>query len=158
VMKALPLLSMLMIAAAAGCDRVAARGRGPMPTLVGTWHAEFRLGWVAGSTRDASGTIELRSDPMHGTVCAEDEAESVVCESAVRGTHRVRFAPMLGHPLDTTALGAVLKDDGVMLLIGPCCDRGEISARGRFIGGRIRGTWSETSVGGGRSGTFELWR
>jgi len=157
-MKVSSLVSMLMIAAAAGCDRLAARGRGPMPTLVGTWHAEFRVGWFDGSARDASGTIELRADPMHGGVCAEDEAESVVCESAVRGTHRVRFAPMLGHPLVEAVLGGLLKDDGVVLLLGPCCDRGEISARGRFIGGTIRGTWSETSAGRGRSGTFELWR
>ena len=126
---------------------------GVRPDLSGAWRGRF---WFDGAmTRIASGEVRLRPSPEHGSYCAEDP---VACETAVRGTDDISFAA-IGHRLENdSAQAAVLSDDEILLLLGPCCDRGEISALGRMDGGKIRGSWEETRIGGGRTGRFELER
>lgn len=124
-------------------------------SLEGRWtlELEYRPGLFR-ARRGASGTEELVGDP--GTV-ARCRADRESCEGAVRGTHHVALTPMLGHELPDDAAGAIIPE-GVVITLGRCCDRGEISGVGFFTGNEIRGRWSETFLGGGRRGTFTMRR
>lgn len=121
--------------------------------LSGVWRADFQMGLIRAS--HASGTLHLQASPQTGAACREDPK---ACGSAVRGFHTVDFSALLGQKPGAVATGAVLTDNSVLMLLGACCDRGEISMRGQFRQGRIVGRWTETRIGDERSGTFELRR
>ena len=124
--------------------------------LTGHWTGEFRTDRGSEpSARNVVGLIVLRV--IRGSV-DECKVDSVACATLVKGSHNVDFTPMLGHRVEPEAQAAVLDDGTILLVLGRCCDRGEVSARGRFTRGEIRGVWSETRIGEAREGTFSLRR
>lgn len=120
------------------------------PNLAGTWNAEFRLG-----ARVATGTISLSLAPIPPTTCGLSPAR---CAAAVRGNHQIDFQPLLGHPLTAEVLAGSEENGDITLLLGRCCDQGELSGIGRLDKDTLRGRWSETFIVDGRKGTFTLTR
>lgn len=72
------------------------------------------------------------------------------------GTHEIEFVRLLGRRVPAPATAGVTENGEIVLMLGDCCDQGEIGARGRLKNDTIRGQWTETSLGGGRQGTFIL--
>ena len=117
--------------------------------LVGKWHAEFRS-----SGASVSGVVTLSPDSSKGIECVRNAAK---CLAGVSGTHSVNFTSILGHLMPPSVVGGPADEGAFVLTFGGCCDRGEVSAVGRFRDGALRGTWHEAFISnGGRSGTFVL--
>lgn len=120
--------------------------------LTGSWRAEFRLDSRPGR---ASGFIVLQP------VLADPErclAERVMCPGEVEGSHSIDFEPILNRAVPSTAIAGEEQAREVIVMLGSCCDQGEISGRGLLKNGIIRGRWIETTLGGGRTGRFVMQR
>jgi len=121
--------------------------------LVGRWRVQFFPN--PGSGGSVEGAVRLDSVVPGRDQCPPYLGE---CSSMVRGVSQVGLGPLLGHNLSGEVVAGLDSDGEVVFLFGTCCDRGELSARGRLVNGQIRGRWHETLVGGGRAGTFVLTR
>jgi hypothetical protein len=119
--------------------------------LAGRWNAEFRINGAHEAL--AKGAIELTESPVKPEQCP---AGLDACARAARGTHNLPVKTLLGHDISSEVLAGIDDRGDAIFLIGGCCDRGEISARGSIRDHRIAGSWQETYVGGGKEGTFVL--
>lgn len=140
---------MSLLALCAACT--SSRETVPLDRLTGGWEAEF-LPSEPGR-HSVQGLVALDSIVPEPAECPPYLGE---CGAVVRGTHTIDLKPLLGHDLPPDVTAGLDGDRMVVVVLGGCCDRGELSARGRLENGKIRGRWEETYVGGGRSGSFVL--
>lgn len=142
-----PLLVFLV--ALVGCP-AADRGEASLADLVGVWDVEFRLDSDR-SNNVAEGQIELVMPLDFARLCPPDTSD---CEQTIPGTHNVDFDVLLERDLPPEVAAGVDTDGAVVFMVGGCCDRGEIGTRGRLRGDQITGSWEETYLGPGATGTF----
>jgi hypothetical protein len=116
--------------------------------LSGVWLAEFQS---RSGAQASSGTVTLNVVNSDPSLCPDDASD---CGSHVRGSHQIDFKPLLDRSVPSIAVAGVDPDGHIIILLGECCDQGEIGARGVLRNGAIRGRWVETFLGGGREGTF----
>lgn len=128
----------------------------PVPRLDGEWQIELRSPAKFWETpRTSVGRVTLRSAPHHGEVCEEDP---LACSSNVQGTARVSTREIVGTQLKAEVVGAVLDRRKILIVLGGCCDHGELTLVGRFDHGDIQGQWTETFLTDGRQGRFTMIR
>lgn len=146
--RAFMLVVALLVAGACGRRDAAVT----VAQLLGRWEVELY-------------SPEVPADSVHGMIVLDSIARpsaaclrsGLPCHETVRGVHEVNFRPLLGHQLSTEVDAGVDDVDGkVVVMIGECCDRGELALKGGMRNGVIRGGWEETFIGGGRSGSFVL--
>lgn len=126
------LLALLGTAQFAACGPEA-----PLPAegLAGRWEIELIATQGPARGTRARGVLDLRSDPLPLVQC-EGEDDTRPCSTHASGLHTVRTTPLLRHELSREVDAGLVSKNEVLLMMGACCDRGEISARGRW---RING-------------------
>lgn len=124
--------------------------------LAGQWEIVLRLEQHRREPLITRGTLLLEPDPVHSPACADEDP--VACATAVTGTHNLDLVSMMGYELPSIVDAGLMENGAILIQIGGCCDRGEISALGRLDGEVIRGKWSEGRVSPAREGTFVLRR
>jgi hypothetical protein len=127
-----------------------------VPRLSGQWRIHIES--TASRSKDlrtANGRLDLHPAPLQGPDCKQDR---LICSTHVQGTAEISTRNVLGGQLPPDVVGGVLKNGDVFLLVGGCCDRGELDLRGHLKAGVIRGRWAETRLGRGREGTFTMSR
>ena len=148
-MKLSRVIALLVLALGGACSRPG--GHIAATQLLGRWEAQFSS---HANDRPVIGTIVLDSLVPVSAAC---RGAGDVCTEAV-GTHTVDFRPLLGHALPSEVAVASDSDGAIYLVVGTCCDRGELELKGRPKSGEIRGSWEETRISIGRSGSFVLKR
>ena len=142
------LLCLLWFGAVSSCLRSAPS----IDAVAGVWRATFY------TAAPDSGTV-VGFVILPQPTCERESNMDAGCTTAFRGSTTIDFAPILGHSL-TSYAGARIDsaEREVVMGIGPCCDVGELSLRGRIDGNTFRGEWSETfvSVEHAKRGTFEM--
>ncbi|HEU0053917.1 MAG TPA: hypothetical protein VFQ39_12115 [Longimicrobium sp.] len=140
--------------------RAACRGATPerpltAADLAGTWEMAPRGRGPHGPVA-ARGIVTFPADSVK-TDCMADRAP---CAAAAGAPVSIETKPLLGHTLWFRLEAALFVDGDVLMMLGECCDRGELGMRGRLRRGGISGRWSETfvSAGAGRRGRFTLRR
>ena len=118
--------------------------------IIGRWEAQFSL--QGSKNKSATGIIVLDSLIPPSPTCTRGDDP---CSTA-HGQHVVDFSSMLGYALPNNVVASVDSDGAIYLIVGRCCDRGELDLRGRLDHGRIRGGWEEAPDGSAHSGSFVL--
>ncbi len=125
--------------------------------LAGTWEIQlYRKG--SSQAEQVSGTIRLRHDPIGDSACSRAE-DSISCRTHVRGTHDLELFPLLGHRQGESVSASLVDRQTMVLMIGECCDRGEIGATTTWREGRFIGRWVEGRIdASGAWGTLTMSR
>jgi hypothetical protein len=122
--------------------------------LDGKWTLELRR---RGSVPRVVGELVLESPSDSASTCADDDER--VCQTRVVGTHSLNVEKLLGRTISESAEGAITTDNGLILFLGGCCHRGEISLSGTIAGPVVRGEWiSAVGHGNVTRGDFRLVR
>jgi hypothetical protein len=130
----------------------------PTADLAGRWEIEFVATKGTGRGAKARGIVTLHNDPVPVSQCL-DGADAYLCATQTRGSHTVATGALLGHELSQEAGAGLLSNDEILLVIGTCCDRGEVSAKGRWRNARFEGRWSDTWLSGATAeGRFRMQR
>jgi hypothetical protein len=154
------ILALLFSAHLCVCEPIERTGKAsaPIAGVAGNWEMEFVATKGPGRGAKARGVLTLRDDPAPAPPCFGEE-DARLCATHTRGIHRVATKTLLGHALSQEASGGLLSDDEVLVVIGACCDRGEVSAKGRWRNGRFEGHWSDTWLSGAAAqGRFTMRR
>jgi hypothetical protein len=160
-----PLILTLLFSVVGGahlcaCEPIERTGKAsaPLTGVAGNWEIEFVATKGPGRGAKVRGVLTLRDDPVPASQCFEGE-DAHLCATHTRGTHSVATKTLLGHDLTQEASGGLLSDDEVLVVIGACCDRGEVSAKGRWRNERFEGRWSDTWLSGAAAeGRFTMRR
>jgi hypothetical protein len=142
------------------CEPMERTGKAPAPitSVAGNWEIEFVATKGPGRGAKARGVLTLRDDPVPASQCFGGE-DARLCATHTLGIHSVATKTLLGHDLSQEASGGLLSDNEVLIVIGACCDRGEVSAKGRWRNGRFEGRWSDTWLSGAAAeGRFTMRR
>jgi hypothetical protein len=130
--------------------------------LAGTWELEIWRGrWAR---KHVHGQVTLAPAPIPDCTPEEERRElnGFLCRTHVEGSHSVPLDSLVrSNPYArwTPYAGAISFADGkILLLIGGCCDRGEIVATGRLDGDRIEGGWYQQFLNDRPGGRFVLRR
>lgn len=130
----------------------------PAAGPAGRWEIEFVATKGPGRGASAQGVVTLQKDSIPVSQCLGGE-DARLCVTHTRGTHTMATKALLGHDISQEASAGLLSDDEVLMVIGACCDRGEVSARGRWRNGRFEGRWSDTWLSGAAAeGRFTMRR
>lgn len=143
-----------------GCEPIdgTRKASTPIEGIVGRWEVEFVATKGTGRGARARGVLTLRNDPALESQCLEHE-DARRCATHTRGLHTVATKTLLGYELSQEAVAGLLSDDEVLMVIGTCCDRGEVSAKGRWRNGHFEGRWSKTWLRGATAeGRFTMRR
>lgn len=139
------------LAVAVACSRKTPQQVATHPQLQGEWNLELRF---TDSSRLVHGTVIFVADSNFVDRCPNDLP---TCVGIYAGTHNLTSAD-LGYDIPHEAHGALLSNGEFRFVLGSCCDRGELDAKGRFEGQIIRGRFAQTVLGNGRRGEFILIR
>jgi hypothetical protein len=123
----------------------------PQTDLIGQWRVEFHGRGMPGI---ASGRLQLSEQAAYTDGCRRDPT----CTPGIIGSHEIDFSGLLQRQLLARVLAGVDEKGRIALLVGSCCDRGELSAIGRLRRDTIRGTWTEQFLEDGRRGRFVMTR
>jgi hypothetical protein len=154
------LIALLTILAACGGSQQAPED----VSLGGTWEVELTRGVLPWTKTTVRGQVHLA--PAHDPKCTEHEGPSdphtALCDSLVEGTYSINLRSLLRpHPYAgwTPKASAIAYAKGTMtLIIGGCCDRGEVVGTGRLNAERMEGRWYQQFLSDGPGGRFVLWR
>jgi hypothetical protein len=143
-----------------GCTGGAARdgkSQQPLvPSMAGLWTLELRGGTGLGTT--VNGSLSLTADTTAYADCSQ-RYSAAVCRRRMIGTHDLNVTPLVGYELSSQAAATIDERGTLVLVLGQCCDRGEISASGGVGDTIIAGRWVEQRTAGDvRRGTFRLAR
>jgi hypothetical protein len=141
------------------CEPIERNRTASAPAAVaGRWEIEFVATQGPGRGASAQGVVTLQKDSISVSQCSDGE-DARLCATHTRGTHTVATKALLGHDLSQEVSAGLLSDDEVLIVIGACCDRGEVSARGRWRNGHFEGHWSDTWLNGAAAeGRFTMRR
>lgn len=154
------LIALLMILTACGGSQQAPEA----VSLAGTWEVELTRGVLPWAKTTVRGQVNLAPwpDPACNPASFAGEADAPRCETSVKGTYSIDLHALVSAPrsvLWEPGVAAMAFTNGKMVMvIGGCCDRGEIVASGRVEAARIKGGWYQQFQSDGPGGRFVLRR
>lgn len=126
--------------------------------LAGAWEVEIRTasGLFRSSRPIARGKLTFSHAPEPEEKC---RGEEFVCSTFVVGHHSIDFPPEVRpYTVDSSAWAVRYRSGEVLLHLGPCCDQGELEAKGKLSGGRIDGKWWQVFLQPKKGGRIVLSR
>jgi hypothetical protein len=122
---------------------------GALSGVAGTWELELATSdnpavWVRG-------TLLMRDSIVES--CPTDIPN---CTGLAAGTHDLNTVQLLGSQRSSTVFAALSEDGRIMLELGGCCDRGELTMIGTLESDSATGRWYENSTMRERAGAFRM--
>jgi hypothetical protein len=151
-------ICLLLALIVSGCDHGRTEAAYPDDAdLAGHWEIELRRTRFLVPIGYARGTMELVREPIDADDCRE--GDSTMCRTKAGGRHTIATSGFLGYAIADTAAGMITGEGNVILILGDCCHRGEISMLGEIANGAAHGRW-RASIGHAQfqKGTFKMHR
>ena len=123
--------------------------------LSGTWRLELRERQGL-TTRAINGDLVMRRNNIPAGKCKF--TDRVTCKTFVEGMHTLDTNALIGHRIPDAAQGEISADGEVSIVLGECCERGNIDLAGRGDANVVRGRWVTVRSGDLHRGRFVLQR